>query len=318
MFAVKRFGSLPRTASKLVRFCPTTFALAVVLVVANQTAGHAQTVVPPAGPICSVAGTTATCTGGLSAGVDANGPTITTLNVNNLTQNLGNTGAADSINFATTDTDATLVLDLGGFQGLNTASPGDVVDVSVFDTGNVSITSTGDLTTSGFGGGIVGSVDGLGNGGVTVVSQGNISTQNFGINAFTVNAGDVSIQSTGNVTVNNPLTGLPGLFSQPSGIIAGVQNIGNIVINSNGNVTVTGLGLNSGIRANSFVGAAITDVTIESNGDINVSGGTFNNIGINAGTVTGNLSITSTGNIVADTGILSFNDFAGAGSSTIV
>ena len=69
-----------------------------VLVFGYARTAEAQIVVPPATPECSISGTTATCTGDVSVGIDANAP-LTTLNVNNLTQDIAPGSGVDGINF---------------------------------------------------------------------------------------------------------------------------------------------------------------------------------------------------------------------------
>ncbi|MEM9332716.1 MAG: autotransporter outer membrane beta-barrel domain-containing protein [Pseudomonadota bacterium] len=260
-----------------------------------------------------MAGTIATCTGNLSAGVDADGPTIDTLNINGLTQNIGNTGATSSIDFDTTNGNATVILDLGAFQAFNTAAVTAVVDVSVLGAGNVDINTTGNLIHNGLGSGIIGSV--TGNGNVLILSQGDVAAQGAGINGFVTNNGNVTVQSVGNINIVDPTVGLPAFFTTPTGILAGITNNGDISINSTGNISVSGGGLGSGIRANNFVGFAVTNVNIVSNGNINVTGALVNSFGINGGTETGNMNINSTGDITADTGILSL--IGTVGDSTI-
>lgn len=288
----------------------------IAAIIVSTTATYGQTVVPPTNGPCIVSGTTATCTGNLATGVDADGPAIDTLNINTLTQNLGNTSATASVDFDTTNGNANVVLDLGAFQAVNSANATNVIDVSVLGVGNVGIDSTGTVAHIGLGGGIVGSVDGNGN--VSITSRGNVTAQGIGINGFVTNNGNVAINSFGNVVVSNTQTGFAGLISTPTGISANATNTGDVNVNSTGNIIVSGGGVASGIRVNDLVGFGVSNVTLRSVGNINVSGGQFNNLGISAGTVTGNLVIVSEGDIVADTGIASFNSVPGAGDSVVV
>lgn len=271
----------------------------------------AQTVIPPSSGPCIVAGTTATCTGNLSAGIDANGAAIDTLNINGLTQNLGNTGGADAVNFTTTNSTVTVNVNTGAFEAIVAAgiATTDVIDATVNGAGNVVVNSAGNLTNAALGNGILGNV--TGNGNVTIVSEGTITTRGLGINALVGDAGDVSVQSTGNIVVNAPIPGFPAPPTRPAAIRAAVTNAGNVRIVSTGDITITGGTIASGIQANEFLGLVTArSVTIISTGRITASGGT-NSFGIQAGHDIGPIDITSMGNINAATGISAFMGTSG-------
>ncbi|MEM9062778.1 MAG: autotransporter domain-containing protein [Pseudomonadota bacterium] len=274
------------------------------LVQLSTIEAHAQTVVPPTAGPCVVSGTTATCTGNVSTGVDADGPTINTLTLNGLTQNITPAVGVDAINFSATNADATVNLELGGSQIIVPAGGSqDAIEAFVNGNGNATINSTGNLTINGTGNGISGTV--TGNGAVVIGSTGNISTQGFrGIVGQVFNNGSVSINSTGNVAVNAPtFPGFPAFPTSAFGILGGVTNAGDIQITSNGDVTVTGAAFASGIQVNNFIGAVVPrTATVVSTGNITVTSG-LGSDGINAGHDTGSISITSTGNISADRGI---------------
>ncbi len=264
----------------------------------------AQTVIPPSAGPCIVAGTTATCTGDLSAGVDADGPTIDTLNINSLNQNLGNTGAADAINFASPNGTITVNVNTGTFEAV-VATGGattDVVDATVIGAGNVVVNSTGNRTNTALGNGILGFVGGDGN--VAIVSEGNITARGLGINAIVGDAGDVTVQSTGNITINSPVPIFPAPPTRPAAIRAAVTNAGNVRVVSTGDISITGGSIASGIQANEFLGLVTArTVTIISMGNISAGGASTNAFGILAGHDIGPIDITSMGNITAATGI---------------
>ncbi|MEM1048983.1 MAG: autotransporter domain-containing protein [Pseudomonadota bacterium] len=306
------------------RYLGTTSRLCGVLAQRSATASHlilsgvvaaaihvsmapeqavAQTVIPPSAGPCIVAGTTATCTGNLSAGIDADGPTIDTLNINSLTQNLGNTGAASAINFTSPNGNITVNLNTGIFEAIAATGGAltNVVDATVIGAGNVTVNSTGNLTNNALSNGIIGFVGGNGN--VTIVSEGNIAARSIGINAVVADAGDVLVQSTGNVTINAPIPVFPAPPTRPAAIRAAVTNAGNVRIVSTGDISITGGTISSGIQANEFLGLVTArTVTIVSTGNISASGAT-NSFGIQAGHDIGPIDITSMGNINAAIGI---------------
>lgn len=283
-------------------------------------------------------GSTATCSGDLSAGIHANGPDIDTLDINNLTQNLGNTNSADAINFTTTDSSATVNIDLGAFEAVVAPGNGDVIEATVNGTGNVAVDSTGTLTNNGSGVGIFSSVSGNGNvsvtsqgnistgrgrgiygrvgasGDVSVTSEGNISTRyGRGIYGAVVDSGNVSIRSTGNVTVTAPPWDFRSKPTSHFGIEASRVNTGDIQIISTGDVSVSGGTNSTGIlvRSKQFGPSyASGGVEITSTGNI-AARGHFGSIGIRADHGTGPIRITSTGNIDAGTGIGSTTNISG-------
>ena len=290
-----------RSPALPIRFLTGLLFAAAMLGLPHAPPARAQTVVPPSSGPCVVAGTTATCTGDVSAGVDADGPAIDTLNINSLTQNLGNTGNADAINFAVNGGNVTVNLNTGGFEtviatGISTT---DGIDATVTGNGNVTVNSTGNFTNSTLGNGILGNVSGNGN--VTIVSEGNITARGIGINAIVGDAGDATVQSTGNITINSPITVVPP--TRPAAIRAAVTNAGNVRIVSTGDISIAGGSIASGIQANEFLGLVTArTVTIISTGNITASGGS-NSFGIQAGHDIGPTNITSRGNISAANGI---------------
>ncbi|MEM7210608.1 MAG: autotransporter domain-containing protein [Pseudomonadota bacterium] len=258
---------------------------------------------PPTNGSCVVTGTTATCTGDVSTGIDADGPAINTLNINTLTQNIAPTGTIDPINFTTSNADATINLNLGALQAVAPAGAQNVVEATVNGNGNATINTRGTLSNTGTGNGIQAVVTGSGN--VTIDAVGNTTTSGFaGISGQVLDAGNVAITSTGNVVVNAPaFPGFPAFPTRTFGILGGVTNAGDVQIRSNGNIQVTGGAIATGIQVNQFLGAIVPrTATVVSNGNIVVNGGLVSR-GITAGHDIGNINITSVGDIAAEGGI---------------
>lgn len=281
-------------------------AAAGVLAFAVPEAVQAQTVVPPSAGPCIVVGTTAMCTGNVSAGVSASDP-LTTLNVNSLTQNIAPGAGVDGVEFVVTslvDQSITVNVDTGAFAISVQNAVGIDAQLGTFANnlnGNVTVTSIGDITTTGsdginadlFGTGNIyvkstGNITGPssqgidashegGSGNITVVSVGNITSDGEGINAFNRLDGTVYISSVGNIRADGI-----GLDARTA--------TGDVTVLSTGNITTTNG--REGIEANSQNG----NVTVTSVGDITTPG----DEGIEAD-VTGNgkIVITSTGNITA-------------------
>ena len=254
-----------------------TFAT-VVLVSGPSHRALAQTMVPPSNGPCVVVGNTATCTGDVSAGVDADTP-LTVLNVNNLTQNIAPTAGVDGIEFVVTTAsqDITVNVDTGAFAISVQNAIGIDARLGTFANnldGNVSVTSTGNITTTGSDGI---NADLFGNGNITIISTGDISDPTSqGIDAsHEGGSGNTTILSTGNIT------------SDGEGINAFNRNDGTIYVRSIGNIVSDGIG----IDARTVNG----DVTVLSTGNITTSSGRE---GIEADTTNGNITIVSVGNFV--------------------
>ncbi len=212
----------------------TVAASALTAAAAFPTVSHAQTVVPPSSATCAVNGTVATCTGDLSEGVQANAP-LTTLNVNNLTQDIAPTVAGvNGIEFDVTgDQNITVNSDTGPFQIVTTRSAPGAYDgygigAQVTGNGNVVITSTGNISSGNDG--IKGHVSddngtllNAGNGNVTIINSGDItSTDERGI--------DANVDKNGNISVFN----VGDISSLQTGIYAHVQDEGDVRIVSTG------------------------------------------------------------------------------------
>ncbi|MCP5037355.1 MAG: autotransporter domain-containing protein [Rhodobacteraceae bacterium] len=102
----------------------------------------------PTAPTCTVSGTTVTCTGDLSVGVDVDGGagTYTTLDVNTLTTDIAPAGGTRGIEF-TGDGDITITSDTGDFEIMTENADG--IFAHSRGGGAVEVTQTGDITTEG-------------------------------------------------------------------------------------------------------------------------------------------------------------------------
>ena len=159
----------------------------------------------------SVGGTVATCTRQPIRRDQLYGLSVTTLNVNNLTQAITPAGGTDGINLINTFA-ITITSDTGAF-GITTAGNFAYGISARSITLATTVTSTGNISTAGnFAIGILAS----GGGAVTVTSTGNISTAGsnaFGIFAENLGAGAVTVTSTGNITT----AGGTGIFAYSGG-----------------------------------------------------------------------------------------------------
>ncbi len=306
-------------------------AAAGAMVLAQPQSAHA-------GPdACVTVGTVATCQGDQSDGITSQGggadfdeDNVSTLNVNNLTQDITPGAGVDGIQFISgndaTD-DVIIISDTGPFSITTTGVQSEGIFArNANGPGNVSVTSTGNINTNGNGSeGIFARDTGVGN--VTITSIGDITTlgtNSDGIEALDENAGSVTIASTGNISTDADDS--DGIRARDFGNgDVSVTSIGNITTqgnnsvgiyayddNDNGNVDVTSTGniLTTGTNA-----AAIFAID-NGNGDVNVSStGNIVTTGINAVGIyardidNGNIEVTSTGNITT-TGNSAFGIFA--------
>lgn len=257
------------------------------------TGAAAQIVVPPSNGSCVVIGTTATCSGDVTVGIDAGG-NLTELNVKNITQTIAPGVNINGIDFLSpTSGDVTVNVETGTFGISTTGVDADglqVIQNIGAGNANLGVFSNGDITTNGNdSSGIISTQDG-GDGNILVHSSGTIktlgddsaaisATQNFG-------HGDVSVFSKGHLTTfgNNSL----GVVStQDSGD-------GAVSVQSNGSVSTSGDNA-KGIAARQFGGAG--SVFIKSIGDVSTSG--FGSGAVSATRIVevGDISVDSTGDI---------------------
>ncbi len=253
-----------------------------------------------AGPdACTIdgTGTIETCTGNQSAGIAIASPTtLTTLNVNTLTQAIAPASGTRGISFVS-DGDITITSNTGAF-GITTAGDNATGISARSNNGAVTVTSTGNITTGGTG------ADGIfaySEGAVTVTSTGNISTAGAsGVFAYSTGAGAVTVTSTGNIS------GFAG------GIIAVGNGTGAVMVTSTGNITTAGNDA-TGIYAESNNGGA---VTVTSTGNITTAGNYAR--GIDARSyVGGAVTVTSTGNI-STAGTKAYGIYARSGGAVAV
>ncbi|WP_415714940.1 autotransporter domain-containing protein [Roseibium sp.] len=324
------------------------FAVSSPFLLSGPQRANAQTVVPPSSGPCTVSGTSATCTGDVSSGIDANSP-LTSLTVNNVTQNITPASGVDGIEFHSTvaqditinsDTGSSSINATGGASGIDArlgsfgtpvdgsisiTSNGDVtgdrdgINADIFGNGDITVTSTGNIAT-GTGYGIDASHEGEGD--TTVTSTGDIDADNDGINAFNRNSGSVFVTSTGNITARTDI-GIDA--SAGSGEQARVTSTGNITAEDEGieasarlNVTVSSTGnilsnTEDGIEAETSQLMGTTGTTsVTSVGNI-----TAEEDGITAEAERGTVVVNSTGDITASTGHGVQSIIGTSGSSTV-
>jgi uncharacterized protein with beta-barrel porin domain len=248
-----------------------------------------------AGPdACTIdgTGTIETCTGNQSAGIAIGSPTtLTTLNVNTLTQAIAPASGTPGISF-TSAGDITINSNTGAFGITSSGTALNIVaGIYANASGNLTVTSTGNIATTGDGAAVgagAAGITALGVGVVTVTSTGNVT----GINSAGIvvgnggYAGSTAVTSTGNISV----TGSASVAGMEFGIEAN-GGFGAATVTSTGNLTVGGPQA-TGIRA---VTGGTGAVTVTSTGDIAVNGDTLaaGITGVGSGAVT----VASTGNI---------------------
>ncbi|MEM1049256.1 MAG: autotransporter domain-containing protein [Pseudomonadota bacterium] len=256
---------------------------------------------PPAlaGPdvcVVSAGGTVVTCQGnqsaGIASGTDFTAPPVTTLNINNLTQDI-TPAANDGVYFYSPNT-IVVTSDTGAFAVRTSGNYND--GFYIYSTvGAVTVTNSGTITTQGdyaYG------IDAYSiTGAVNVTQTGDITTQ--GINAYGIEAssafGPVTVTQTGNVTTTGPYSKAIYAFTNLSS---------NVVITNTGDVSTAGA-YADGITGASYGG----DITITHTGDITVTGSgadgidTTNAIGVGTTTVIVNAGSTVTGGPVSGDGI---------------
>jgi uncharacterized protein with beta-barrel porin domain len=236
--------------------------------------------VPPAGCTIDGTGTIETCTGNQSAGISIAPPTtLTTLDVNNLTQAITPASGTPGITFTSGAGAITITSNTGAF-GITTNSARGIEANALF--GAATVTSTGNITTAGD------SADGIyarSAGAATVTSTGNIATAGnsaYGIFAQGTGAGAVTVTSTGNIAT----TGASAI-----GIYAASFGGGAVTVTSTGNIVTAGFGAAGILAEGNHTGA----VTVTSTGNITTGGSLAN--GIFADSTAGAVTVTSTGNI---------------------
>jgi uncharacterized protein with beta-barrel porin domain len=230
----------------------------------------------PAACTPSGGGTIETCTGNQSAGIAIAPPTtVTTLNVNNLTQAIAPASGTGGISFVSGGA-VTITSNTGAFGIATTGNNAFGIEALALG-GAVTVTSTGNIATAGDGAiGIA--AQSFGGGAMTVTSTGNITTVGNGADGIEAVGGTAAVRvtSTGNVTA----TGADGIL----GI-----GVGAVTVTSTGNIATTGAGA-IGISAGSLTGTT----TVTSTGNITTAGDVAFGL---AATGVGTATVTSTGNI---------------------
>jgi uncharacterized protein with beta-barrel porin domain len=232
-------------------------------------------------------GTIETCSGnqstGIASGTDFTAPPVTTLNVNNLTQAIAPGAGRRGISFSSAG-DIAINSNTGTF-GISTVgtAPNNGDGIYANASGNLTVTSTGNVTTAGAG--AIG-IYAIGSIAVTVTSTGNINTlgdNSIGIEANGAGNGGAAtiVTSTGNITTAG---------ANAYGINA-LATSGAVTVTSIGNIATSGAGA-SAIRA---IGSGAGAVTVTSTGNISTTGSGAH--GIYAGSPASALTVTSTGNI---------------------
>lgn len=321
-----------------------TRGLAVPLAAGAVAFGVPQTtqaqVVPQ--PQCVISGTTVTCTGDLSGGVEVISPngmtTYDTLDINNVAAP-GITPAAmiDGIRFeGNAAQDINITVDLTGTSGIMTNGDGGngIFAEQSAGAGIISITSTGDISTNGQDADGIYAIQNGGDGDVSITSVGMITANGYQSDAIfaaqDAGNGNVSVTSTGDLsTVGDDAA---GIFAQQS---FGPAGTGNVAVVSQGNIATQGeysygiaaqqLGTSGSVNVNStgdvntvgnyaFAIGGIKiygngDVSITSTGDISTNGLLAAGVGGAIQSASGNITVTSNGN-VSTQGAMSFGVLA--------
>ncbi|AXK82305.1 autotransporter domain-containing protein [Pseudolabrys taiwanensis] len=255
-----------------------------------------------AGPAaCTIAGTTATCTGDQSGGVssttDFNGATVDTLNVNSLTTNI--TPAAGTAGILFFRYGASDTVTINSNVAPHSISAVTLPGITASAYGGVTINNTGDIHSIGAGISAL-SLNGGAGGTITIINRGAITASSFGILA----SGDagVTVQQTGDLTSgsnsngiratssNGPVsvTNLGNLTAGAFGISA-KSDVGTVYVNNSGNIT------SGGLNASSIYARGVLDATVRNDGNLTSNSPTGR--GIFAYSSTGVVTVTSSGTI---------------------
>jgi uncharacterized protein with beta-barrel porin domain len=259
-----------------------------------------------AGPdACTLSGggTIETCSGNQSAGIVIPLvllPTVTTLDVNNLTQAIAPASGKGGIQFFSLG-DITITSNTGAFGITTTGAGAAASGIAAATTGVMTLTSTGNITT----GGDLAQGIAVSAAAVTLTSTGNITTAGGSA------TGIVASSATGAVTVTS--TGRISTAGASADGIAAVAFAGAATVTSSGDISTAGIGA-SGIAAESTGSGA---VTVTSTGNISAAGVLA--AGIVAGSNgAGAVRVTSTGNITtAGDGGLGIFVHSGGGPITV-
>lgn len=295
LLAISGSPRVPQRTPSRIRGSLLASVAAGALLLAAPPSARAQ-VVPPAAPCNSVAGTTVTCTGNISAGVAITSPTpYTVLNVSGLTQNIapavGKAGISFTLNGSAT-TDLTIISDTGDFainttdSGAPFTRPNGIDAKSESLTGNLTIHSTGTINSGGDFGiaaylARYGSADQAARGDVLITSNGAVSGTVNGIRAMgqlgtvTVGAsGTVTSVSGGGILANGGaqviVNNYAGITAAQYGIFANSPN--SATVHSTGDIRITGLTPPQSFyySVTGISVASARDITVTASGSISV------------------------------------------------
>ncbi len=274
------WGALTISRFRPLRRALLPWGAAAVMLFGGELVAQAQPFITPGPPQCTDSGTTVTCKGDLSGGVDVvNGEgTYTKLIVRDLTNDivLANESRKGGIGFDSSG-DIDITVDTGDFRItiLDNCSDCAGVAANSFEDGNVMITIQGNIKTEGVSNegisvGSTGDNDDR-DGAVTVKIEGDITTTgelSSGIYA-TSESGDVTTTIQGDITTTG---------ERSVGIYAGSDH-GDVTITIQGNIKTEDLRSN-GIGAKSDGGAI--DITL--NGETTITSATSTGVEFNGGT----------------------------------
>lgn len=252
-----RGGRMTKMAGVAASFAPSlgmvstalsTGAVVVGSAIATPSAVQAQVV--PGDPQCVVSGTTVTCTGDLSDGIEVDGPPYTNLIVNSvdpagITPNVN----IDGIDFDALNSDITINVDTTGTPGITTTGYVSGIDALLEGNGSIDITSVGTIDAGQYG--IYTYIED-GNGNIDVTQTGNVTANTIGIYAYIDDGnGNVTIDVTGDID-------------------AGDEGIDVFIDNGDGNITIDVVGdiraVGYGIYA--YIDEGDGDITVDVQGDI--------------------------------------------------
>ena len=232
-------------------------AAAAALLFAGGPAARAQSITPS--DKCPAVGTTVTCTGDLSGGVDVNGGggIYTGLNIHGLTGDIEPAGGTKGVVFSNGG-NVSLNVDTGGFDIVTQGTRSEGILAQSSGNGSIMIDMTGNIVTKGE---ESEGIDADGSGAVTITVTGNIETENDdsqGIEAFS-DSGAIKIDVTGTIATKG---------ERSKGIDAANQSGGTVEVILAGSIETEGTD-SEGIYVDNN-GSEVTKVTVT--GDITTTG----------------------------------------------
>ena len=290
---------------------------------------------------CVDAGTTRTCTGNQSAGVQLNSDTFTVLNVNDLTHDIAPASGVSGIRFTgsgpktvNSDTGNFEITATGGARGIEVESTDNAVVVN--STGNVSsgnsrgihanthANTAGAATVSVLSEGAIRAFQESirarsASGAVSVTSTGSLTSDNSrGIFAYSYGSGVVTVTNDGTIQTHHD-----GIFARSSSGAVTVDSTGDITSNTSWGMIVHNYSAEAvsgtnrgdiqshldGIRVRSDLGTVTVtstgDVTLATASGIRLSGRGSLSASVAGGTVTGAAGAAGVEFVVVSGGVLS-------------